>query len=41
MRDKYGIGYLISNGNYGMIYNDGTSLTWLEERYIYIYYQKK
>ena len=27
MSQKYGIGYLLSNGNYGVSFNDGTSLT--------------
>ena len=27
MSDKYGIGYLLSNGNYGVVFNDHTSLT--------------
>jgi hypothetical protein len=27
MSQKYGIGYLLSNGNYGVTFNDGTSLT--------------
>lgn len=27
MSKKYGVGYLLSNGNYGVSFNDGTSLT--------------
>lgn len=30
MQEKYGMGYLLSNGNYGVIFNDKTSLTKLE-----------
>jgi hypothetical protein len=41
MREKYGMGYLLSNGNYGVIFNDKTSLTKLENKDNCIYYEKK
>jgi hypothetical protein len=27
LQEKYGMSYLLSNGNYGMVFNDKTSLT--------------
>jgi hypothetical protein len=27
MSAKYGVGYLLSNGNFGVVFNDQTSLT--------------
>ena len=47
LSEKYGIGYLLSNGNLGVIFNDQTSLTLLqkidgqEETPSYLYYEKK
>jgi len=35
MSVKYGIGYLLSNGNFGVAFNDQTSLTALQTGYIY------
>lgn len=31
MSQKYGIGYLLSNGNYGVVFNDGSSLTRIQQ----------
>lgn len=39
MSTKYGIGYLLSNGNFGVVFNDQTSLTTLDNGWVY--YDKK
>jgi len=40
MSSKYGIGYLLSNGNYGTVFNDQTSLVLLVDN-TYLYNDKK
>jgi len=37
MSNKYGIGYLLSNGSFGVIFNDQTSLTSFSDS-TYMYY---
>lgn len=40
MSAKYGMGYLLSNGNFGVVFNDQTSLTALADD-SWIYYDKQ
>lgn len=40
MSAKYGIGYLLSNGNFGVVFNDQTSLTAFSDD-CWLYYDKK
>lgn len=40
MSSKYGIGYLLSNGSFGVVFNDQTSLTSLSDD-CFIYYDKR
>jgi hypothetical protein len=40
MSAKYGIGYLLSNGNFGVVFNDQTSLTSLSDD-CWIYYDRE
>eukprot|EP00826_Nyctotherus_ovalis_P020041 TRINITY_DN1625_c0_g3_i2.p1 TRINITY_DN1625_c0_g3~~TRINITY_DN1625_c0_g3_i2.p1 ORF type:complete len:635 (-),score=138.40 TRINITY_DN1625_c0_g3_i2:74-1978(-) len=35
--DKYGVGYILSNGRIGFHYNDMTNLVWLKEKKVYEY----
>lgn len=40
MSSKYGIGYLLSNGNFGVVFNDQTSLTSLADD-CFLYYDRR
>lgn len=40
MSAKYGIGYLLSNGSFGVVFNDQTSLTAISDD-CWLYYDKK
>lgn len=37
MSQKYGLGYKLSNGCYGVLFNDNTSLVNYGQNYIYIW----
>lgn len=40
MSSKYGIGYLLSNGSFGVVFNDQTSLTALADD-CFLYYDRR